>query len=51
VLKRALEAAGMPYDSESAHSAIYDAERTADLFCWIINRMSPLFSTIVPPHR
>ena len=48
VLKRALEAAGMPYDAEAAHSAIYDAERTADLFCWIVNRMSPLFNLPMP---
>jgi ribonuclease T len=39
VLARALEAAGLPYDSKEAHSAIYDAERTADLFCLLINRM------------
>ena len=24
--------------SSSAHSAIYDAEKTADLFCAIVNR-------------
>jgi ribonuclease T len=38
VLARAVEAAGMNWDAESAHSASYDAERTADLFCTIINR-------------
>jgi len=43
VLKRAMDAAGLPYDSDEAHSAIYDAERTADLFCWLVNRMRPLF--------
>jgi ribonuclease T len=39
VLARALEAAGLPYDAREAHSAIYDAERTADLFCLLVNRM------------
>lgn len=38
VLARAVEAAGMSWDTESAHSASYDAERTADLFCAITNR-------------
>ena len=27
----------MAWDSNEAHSAIYDAERTADLFCTIVN--------------
>jgi ribonuclease T len=31
-------AAGIPFDSREAHSAIYDAERTAELFCEIVNR-------------
>jgi ribonuclease T len=39
VLARSLEAAGLPYDAKEAHSAIYDAERTADLFCLLVNRM------------
>ena len=43
VLARSLQAAGLDYSASDAHSAIYDAERTADLFCWIINRMQPLF--------
>lgn len=38
VLARAVEASGMSWDTESAHSASYDAERTADLFCAITNR-------------
>ena len=42
VLARALEAAGLPYDAREAHSAIYDAERTADLFCLLLNRMRPI---------
>ena len=38
VLARAVRAAGIDWDAESAHSAIYDAERTAELFCDIVNR-------------
>jgi len=38
VLARAVEAAGFEWDNDKAHSAIYDTEKTADLFCSIINR-------------
>jgi ribonuclease T len=38
VLSRAVIAAGIDWNSEDAHSAVYDAERTADLFCTIVNR-------------
>ena len=37
VLARAAMAAGIEWDHEEAHSALYDAERTADLFCKIVN--------------
>lgn len=37
VLSRAVQAAGFPWDESQAHSAVYDAERTADLFCAIVN--------------
>jgi ribonuclease T len=43
VLSRAVAAAGFTWDESSAHSAIYDAERTADLFCLIVNRFRPLY--------
>lgn len=45
VLARALQAAGLGHDQSEAHSAIYDAEKTADLFCLLINRMKPLFGS------
>ncbi len=38
VLARAAIAAGMEWDGEAAHSAIYDAEQTAELFCNIVNQ-------------
>lgn len=38
VLAKAAQAAGLHFDSQEAHSAIYDAEKTADLFCLMINK-------------
>lgn len=37
VLARSAEAAGIQWDESEAHSAIYDAEKTAELFCHIVN--------------
>ncbi len=37
VLARAVKAAGMHFDPDEAHSAIYDVEKTAALFCHIVN--------------
>ncbi len=42
VLARAVEAAGLEWNSQEAHSAVYDAERTAELFCQIVNRWDAL---------
>ncbi len=38
VLSKAVLAAGLPFDSREAHSAVYDTERTAELFCHVVNR-------------
>lgn len=38
VLAKATVVANIDWDSSSAHSARYDAERTADLFCTIANQ-------------
>lgn len=38
VLARACEAAGINFDARSAHSAAYDATKTAELFCRIANQ-------------
>ena len=43
VLARALAAAGLDWDAASAHSAAYDAERTAELFCYICNQFKPIY--------
>lgn len=42
VLARAARAAGIKWDNQEAHSAVYDAERTAELFCNIVNRWDSL---------
>lgn len=44
VLARAVQAAGLQWNAADAHSAVYDAEITAQLFCRIANawpRLSP----------
>jgi ribonuclease T len=41
VLSRAARAAGLEWDERDAHSAIYDAEMTAALFCRIVNLWGP----------
>lgn len=40
VLARATRRARIAFDIQKAHSAIYDAERTAELFCFIVNKWS-----------
>jgi ribonuclease T len=47
VLSRAVKAAGLEFDEGSAHSAAYDAEITADVFCEIVNRFRPVFEASV----
>lgn len=37
VLAKALSLANIPFNSNEAHSAIYDAQKTAELFCYIVN--------------
>lgn len=43
VLARALKRARIRFDIKQAHSAIYDAERTAELFCTITNTWGDRF--------
>ena len=38
VLAKTVQAAGIKFDPNEAHSAIYDAEKTADLFCMMVNK-------------
>lgn len=51
VLARAVDAAGIEWDSKQAHSAAYDAERTADLFCLIVNQFREIYQDSVSAAR
>jgi ribonuclease T len=42
VLAKACQAAAIDFDNREAHSALYDAEKTAELFCYIVNRWREL---------
>ena len=42
VLAKVAKAADLEWDAEKAHSALYDAEQTAKLFCMIVNRWKKL---------
>ena len=42
VLAKIAQTAGLEWDNDKAHSALYDAEKTAELFCMIINRWRSL---------
>ncbi len=42
VLAKMAQTAGLDWDNEKAHSALYDAEKTAELFCLIVNRWKQL---------
>lgn len=42
VLSRLVQVAGMKWDNKEAHSAIYDAQKTADIFCNVVNRWQNL---------
>ena len=43
VLSRAVAAAGYSWDEDRAHSALYDAEQTAFVFCEIVNRFRGIY--------
>ncbi|MYM63195.1 ribonuclease T [Pseudomaricurvus sp. HS19] len=42
VLAKTCQAAGIDFSNSQAHTAAYDAEKTADLFCLIVNRWQAL---------
>jgi ribonuclease T len=49
VLAKSLQAAGFSWESANAHSAIYDAEQTAALFCTVMNRWRELSLPLPKP--
>ncbi|MGQ0285674.1 ribonuclease T [Pasteurellaceae bacterium 22721_9_1] len=42
VLVKACQAANISFDGKQAHSALYDTEKTADLFCYMVNHLKQL---------
>ena len=42
VLVKACQAANISFDGKQAHSALYDTERTAELFCYMVNHLKAL---------
>ena len=44
VLAKAMRSAGIAFDQNEAHSAIYDAEKTAELFCHMANTWKDAFT-------
>lgn len=42
VLVKACQLANIPFDGKQAHSALYDTERTAQLFCTMVNKLKAL---------
>lgn len=42
VLAKACKVAGMEFDNSEAHSALYDTQQTAELFCGIVNKWKAL---------
>lgn len=42
VLVKGCQAAQIPFDQKQAHSALYDTEKTAALFCYIVNSFKHL---------
>ena len=46
VLARACKAAGLEFDGNNAHSALYDTQKTAELFCHILNNYPMLTNAL-----
>lgn len=41
VLAKSCIQAGIEFDGKEAHSALYDTQKTAELFCYILNKLTP----------
>ncbi|WP_372796928.1 ribonuclease T [Litorivivens sp.] len=48
VLAKACDAAGIHFNNREAHSAAYDTEKTAELFCTIVNRWHEMGGWVWP---
>lgn len=49
VLAKIIQCAGLEWDESKAHSALYDAEKTAELFCKMVNHWQFLQSLTETP--
>lgn len=49
VLAKACRACGLEFEDQEAHTALYDCEKTAELFCYIVNRWQPLLDLTTSP--
>ena len=47
VLSESCSRAGIPYEKEKAHNALYDAERCALLFCKVVNTWNTLMPNLI----
>ena len=48
VLSRMAKIAGLEWENDQAHSALYDARMTAELFCKILNTWNTEVENIIP---
>ena len=48
VLSRMAKVAGLEWENDQAHSALYDARVTAEIFCKILNTWNTKVETIIP---
>lgn len=51
VLAKACQAAEISFNNNEAHSALYDTEKTAELFCHIVNKWKKLGGWPLPEHE
>lgn len=52
VLAKSCIQAGIEFDGKEAHSALYDTQKTAELFCFILNKLAPhIVDTLLAPEQ
>lgn len=51
VLAKSCIQAGIEFDGKEAHSALYDTQKTAELFCFILNKLGPSLLDILSTEK
>ena len=51
VLAKSCIQAGIELDGKEAHSALYDTQKTAELFCFILNKLGPHLLNHLTPEQ